>query len=300
MGRPRSAALLVSVIMIAAHTTMAFALTPTSSRAIAARWRVSTIQSKVASKRPRPKSKTFAGACGFCAKKKPTAASKSFASALDDDAAKILAASGGDVNLAHSRFYEQELQRLQDDEPSLYNLLKADPANSISHQKLIELTWDTISAFMPKAGDELVTPTVARRLERIANAAVAQSATAQRRLVDVGCGNGLLLPYLLGASATASEYRGYDLSGRMISAASSKYSYLGASFSHLGFEEAMAANNAPEAASGGGGVDARRGIACGSSAIIFNGSLQFFADVPATLQRPQGNLRRTDGWSSLT
>ena len=187
--------------------------------------------------------------------------------ARDSDAVAALNAARGNIDQAQSRFFEASMNSLKAEDPDLFSMVHSQPEDPRAHAKYVELTWDTISAFMP--AKPTVTPVVARRLDRIAQAALPESSDAHAPtggIYDVGCGDGLLLPALLkdGLLADPTQYHGCDLSGRMIAATASTFGDLGVHFSHAGYREATASV-----------TEART--------IIFNGSLQFFADLDDTL-----------------
>ena len=85
-------------------------------------------------------------------------------------------------------------------------------------------------------------------------------------MLDVGCGHGLLLPFLTEIGLPASSYRGIDVSSRMIDLAQRAHGASGADFDDKNFADECARDD-------GQSYDA----------IIFNGSLQFFDDQPETL-----------------
>lgn len=111
------------------------------------------------------------------------------------------------------------------------------------------------------------TPGAARRLEAVARAACAGGAES---ILDVGCGNGLLVPFL----GEEVSYRGIDVSARMIDAAEAAYGRSGARFECVNFDAAADGSEAEQ-----------------YDAILFNGSLQFFADAETTLARAAAILR---------
>merc|ERR1712182_47196 len=91
------------------------------------------------------------------------------------------------------------------------------------------------------------------------------------KFLDVGCGNGLLLPFALACGCPAAAYRGIDVSSRMIALAEKAHSgakFEGATFGSESWADLLAEGSGGEAA---------------YDAIVFNGSLQFFADIKATL-----------------
>ena len=101
--------------------------------------------------------------------------------ARDADAVAALKAARGNIDQAQSRFFEASMLSLKAEDPDLFSMVHSQPEDPIAHAKWVELTWDTISAFMP--AKPTVTPVVARRLDRIAKAALPQEApraTTQR------------------------------------------------------------------------------------------------------------------------
>ena len=86
------------------------------------------------------------------------------------------------------------------------------------------------------------------------------------RVLDVGCGNGLLLPFVSSAAARPVSYRGIDVSPRMVELARRSHGRPGASFECESFATASANGRQYDA-------------------ICFNGSLQFFKSVAATLEQ---------------
>ncbi|KAL1500637.1 hypothetical protein AB1Y20_013286 [Prymnesium parvum] len=182
---------------------------------------------------------------------------------LDADAAALLEEARGDVDRARTNYVGYTLAFLQDADPELYAKLKQDPSRPECHEALVELTWDAIAAFLPVTHSPTPTPAAARKLTAIARAACDGSAAAPR-VLDVGCGNGLLLPFLVASGMGAAEYRGVDLSSRMIDAATKAHGRLGARFEAVSFSKACEGEERYDA-------------------VVFNGALQFFADVEGTL-----------------
>ena len=129
------------------------------------------------------------------------------------------------------------------------------------HHKLTELTWDTVATYMPSASGG--SGEVKRKLKLLALAAFDPSSTEPWSVLDVGCGDGAALPHLLTAGADEGSYRGIDLSSKMLKRARSLHPK--ADFEQIAFED----------------VDLSRRFC----AILFNGSLQFFADLSVVLKR---------------
>lgn len=183
---------------------------------------------------------------------------------LDADAAALLEESGGDVEKARTSFMGYTLAFLEDEMPELYEALKTEPSRADAHAALVELTWDSIAAFMPVTHSSSPTPAAAMRMTAIARAALPADG-ADASVLDVGCGNGVLYPFLTTSGMAAAAYRGIDVSSRMIDLAQRAHGDSGATFEDGSF--------ADEVASG-----ARY------DTIIFNGVLEFFDDQEATLK----------------
>jgi SAM-dependent methyltransferase len=83
------------------------------------------------------------------------------------------------------------------------------------HAKLVELTWDTVAAFLPLSGNGKVDQVMKERLEIIASAAACPSGI----LLDVGCGDAALLTYLNSVGFPPTRYYGIDVSSKMVEAA---------------------------------------------------------------------------------
>lgn len=203
-------------------------------------------------------------AAGFGAAEKPPVA-PSRTAALDEDGARFLADAGGALDQAQSRMLESKLAQLRSTDPNLVKEMSESVMSQRAREKLVELTWDVVATFMPP-GEE-PPPPLAARLRRIACAARPESGSM---LLDIGCGNGVLLPALLDAGCLPADYCGCDLSGRMIAAAEAAHGASGATFVRSGFFEDDVDRLAPPGR---------------CRAVVFSGSLQFFDDVEATLRR---------------
>ena len=188
---------------------------------------------------------------------------------LDADAQALLEEAGGDVNKARMSYIGYTLAYLEEEMPELYTALKTDPSRPDAHAALVEVTWDAIAAFLPMTHSPTPTPAAQRKLTAIARAGC-DGACASPAVLDVGCGNGLLLPFLTACGAPPSSYRGIDLSGRMIECAQAAHTdaaYSGARFEDVNFADVVdEAKQAEES-----GAEPRK-----YDSVIFNGSLQFF------------------------
>ena len=180
--------------------------------------------------------------------------------------------------------FQDGIAALQAADPALYAKMAAQQGGGALsadvHEKLVELTWDTVAAYMPATAAAAGGPssTVAKKLELVAACCCAEAGGA---VLDVGCGDGSTLPFLRGAGADDARYCGLDLSGRMIAAA--RAAHPAATFEQAGFFGAALA--APP-----------RRYDC----VLFNGSLQFFGDQQAALARarPRSSSRRAPRASS--
>jgi SAM-dependent methyltransferase len=208
------------------------------------------------------------------------------ATELDVDVAAVLERSGGDLDVAQSTFFRESVRRLQQEEPELYALMQRPPASPTSHsssevhEKLVELTWDTIAAFMAQGSDP--PNRVKRRLRLVAEAACKSpgrpSGDRGPSILDVGCGDGAALPFLCAAGADEARYVGLDLSTRMIRSAKQTRGGRGAMFERGSFLSSRLA--APPAA---------------YDAVLFNGAFQFFTDQEEALRRAAALVPRVGG-----
>jgi len=168
---------------------------------------------------------------------------------------------------ARASFIGYTMAYLEDAEPELYAALKSDPTREDCHAAIVEITWDAIAAFLPVTHSPVPTPAAQKKLAAVARAGC-DGVNPSPSTLDVGCGNGLLLPFLAACGAPPTKYRGIDLSGRMIKVAkaalerkvATEPSYAGASFDEISFKEVVA-----EAEQGGARYDV----------IYFNAALQF-------------------------
>jgi len=181
---------------------------------------------------------------------------------LDADAAALIEEAGGDVDKARTSYIGYTLSYLEEAMPEVYRALKTDPNLPLAVAALTEVTWDAIAAFMPRTHSSTPTPAASQRLMAIARASVAED--SGRDVLDVGCGHGLLVPFLTSCGVPASRYRGIDLSSRMIGLAEYAHGESGAVFEDICFSD-----------------EVERGVKYDT--IIFNGALQFFDDQPGTL-----------------
>lgn len=198
--------------------------------------------------------------------------------ALESDAAAMLEEANGDANKARMNFIGYTMAFIQEEQPDVYEALTKNPERPDCHEALVEITWDSIAAFLPVTHSPTPTPGAAKRLEAIARGLVDVGGESVS-VLDVGCGNGLLLPFLSDAAAGQSaqlEYQGIDLSSRMISAAEAAYARDGADFTCASF---AAACEGPRK----------------YDAICFNGALQFFAEPGATIEQAAVKLSDAPG-----
>ena len=210
------------------------------------------------------------------------------APSLDADAAALLEEAGGDVAKAKTSYIGYTLAFLETEMPELYEGLKTDPSRPDCQAALIELTYDAVAAFLPVTHDPTPTPAAQKKLGAIARAGV-DGSRQDPSVLDVGCGTGLLLPFLAAAGAPPSRYHGVDLSGRMIERATAdlaaRPTLSGAKFEAVGLDAVA------DAAEGQRPYDV----------IVFNAALQFFADQRAALRTASQLLAKVgDGPGDVT
>jgi len=205
-------------------------------------------------------------------------------SELEEDAAALLEENNGDVEKARTSYIGYTLAYLEEAMPELYDALKTDPKRPDAHAAIVEVTWDAIAAFLPVTHDPNPTPEAQKRLTAISRAAVVQREGGEdlSRFLDVGCGNGLLLPFATAVGCPPEAYRGIDLSSRMIETAQKAHGdetrFKGATFDDKSFDDVV------KEAEAEGGTE--------YDAIVFNGSVQFFADLRAALSSAAGLLKK--------
>ena len=202
---------------------------------------------------------------------------------LDPQAEKHLKDANGVLEIAQARFFHDSIQSLRLNSPDMYikienhkEMLKQGKLELSAHQKLVEMTWDTMAAYLPIISQNIDTASqakVEKRLKLIAKAVCIENNDGSApRVLDVGCGNGATFPFIIKAGASKSGYLGIDLSSLMIDAARSAYPDI--RFQRGDFLESPITAQ-PSA----------------FDTVLFNGSLQFFPDVPAALSRAARCLR---------
>ena len=179
---------------------------------------------------------------------------------LAEDAQVLLEEAGGDAEKARLSMMGYTLAFLEEAEPELYQALKSRQMRPDVHAALVEITWDAIAAFMPLTHTPTPTPAAQKKLAAIARAGC-DGTLAVPAVLDVGCGNGLLLPFVAACGAPPDGYRGIDLSARMVGCAAATYaddaSYAGVRFDEISFGEVATGEERYDT-------------------IFFNGALQFF------------------------
>ena len=152
------------------------------------------------------------------------------------------------------------LEELRRNDPELFadvaRARRCDPDGPArGREKLLAMTWDVVADYLPT---ETVDASLDARLSRVA-------AFARGRCLDVGCGDGSMVPHL-----RERTYRGVDLSGRMVDLA--RKHHPDAQFAKAGFFEFLA----------------RESTAWDT--ILFVAALQFFPDVGAVLSACASHL----------
>lgn len=202
------------------------------------------------------------------------------ADGLSGDAAACLAKAGGDLDRAQSLYMSEAARALQARDPAAFARLVAfkqsggAAGDDGAHETLLALTWDSVAAFMPPGAAP--SAEVSRRLGRIARAATAGLDPARGTLLDVGCGDGALLPYLEACEpAVTALYVGIDLSAVMV--AHARRAHASAAFEQCSFAawvQRASAQAQPPA----------------HNCVVLNGAFQFFADQRAALAQAAGLL----------
>jgi 2-polyprenyl-3-methyl-5-hydroxy-6-metoxy-1,4-benzoquinol methylase len=172
------------------------------------------------------------------------------ASPLSKEAKKLLKKHDNNVDAASSEYFQSQMGN----------------AHSLSsveelHETRVAATWNTVAMFLPqdyKKTKGKVEPYVERRLRHIVTACHGGS-ESKFDLLDVGCGDGCIVPYL----PLNCRFSGLDLSNEMIALA--KQRHPSQNFAKGGFPKGV-----PEGTS--------------YDSILFNGSIQFFRDTRETLE----------------
>ena len=234
-----------------------------------------------------------------------------------DEAATFLEEANGNLDMAQALHFQRSIDSLQQTDQSMYAELqelsrqqqqqsaanKNDPVvPSAAREKLVELTWDSVASFMkseatgkkptgasatrsktPGGGS----PVLQEKLRRIARACL-QKESSTFSVLDVGCGDGAIVPYLEDIGAT--RYVGIDLSSCMIQRARRLWgegveeTSMSRSFLQGSFLASSSDDQVANAVANMGSFDT----------ILFNGSLQFFDDYERVL-RCAASLLKSSG-----
>uniref|UniRef100_A0A6U4EQ90 Methyltransferase domain-containing protein n=1 Tax=Phaeomonas parva TaxID=124430 RepID=A0A6U4EQ90_9STRA len=211
------------------------------------------------------------GFAGFGSRPKPAKGKpKKGKGGLAPDAAKILDKANGNLDAAQGMLFQQQAMKLKDKDPALFRAMETHAAGTpmpdAMHEKLVELTWDTVAAYLPVTASRAPADDVKEKLRAIA------VACGEGAVLDVGCGDGAIIPFLKERGLEADDYVGVDVSGRMIDVARAthkKFKFVQGNFM----------------------TDDSSGDEPKYDCVLFNGSLQFATDVAAMLRRAKGCLR---------
>ena len=166
---------------------------------------------------------------------------------LSKEAKKLLKKHGNNVDAASSDYFQSQM-----------GSMKVGTVDE-NHEARVAATWDTIAMFLPHdyaRSKGKVDTIVERRLKHVVTACQGDQAI---NMLDVGCGDGAIVPYL----ARMCKYNGMDLSTEMIGMGQQRYP-----------GSKLWVGSFPRDVSAGVTYDA----------ILFNGSLQFFRDTRQTLE----------------
>lgn len=175
---------------------------------------------------------------------------------LSKEAKKLLKKHGNNIDAASSVYYKTQMEQIE--QGTIDDM----------HAARVAATWNTIALFLPHDYQRTkgkVEPFVDRRLRHIASACQGNKVD-DFDLVDVGCGDGALVPYL----PDKCHFNGLDLSSEMIALA--KQRYPGKNFWVGGFPHDVPAGSLYDA-------------------VVFNGSLQFFRETRLTIEAAASILK---------
>ena len=241
---------------------LAYALAPTRPRAPQP-----LAYALVSSSRPRAPPPLALAGRGFGPQAAPV---PSLPTTLDADAQALLDESGGDATKARTSMMGYTLAYVAEEMPELYEKIRNDSKEEEAHAALVEITWDAIAAFLPVTHAPTPTKAAGQKLTAVARCGVGVlDGSDPPSVLDVGCGTGLLLPFLTTLGAPPQRYRGIDLSPRMVEVAQRVHAlpaYEGATFEDVSFDS-LASEAEPLL----------------YDAIFFNAALQFFPDPSAAL-----------------
>jgi len=156
---------------------------------------------------------------------------------ISKEASKCLKESSGNIEIAQSKLFQENILKLKSSDPQIFSKLSNyNPAdlqyqsgqsssNLDAHEKLVEVTWDTVASYLPLNDKKSLNENreemlVHRKFEMIAKVCCS---IPNASVLDVGCGDGSILPFLKNAGADISSYTGIDLSSQMIRLAKEKY-----------------------------------------------------------------------------
>ena len=200
---------------------------------------------------------------------------------LDPKAKRILKEMGGNVDAAQEAHFQNAMRALRKDDPSVYEELMSArdglPTGD-AHAKLVELFWDAVAVYLPARERGTDGASMGAKMKSKVEA-IAYCSTEARGAVgaaaavlDVGCGDGAMVPHLQSAGADIGGYLGLDLSERMVDAAA-------AAHPKAAFRQADMLS-----------LDPRPDF----DTVLLNGASQFFADQTA-LVRSATEWLRPDG-----
>ena len=124
---------------------------------------------------------------------------------LSERANRILDSCNGDINMATQMVFQEDGETTTDERARM---------------------WNAVAEYLPLSESEATSPRVAKKLQTIADVCVqTKDKKKQGRVLDVGCGNGLIIPMLKKSGLQlAKNYVGLDLSNVMVEQLRQKYS----------------------------------------------------------------------------
>jgi len=197
---------------------------------------------------------------------------------LEEDAVWLLKEADGDVSKARSNYMGYTLTQLKEDDPETYDLVKDDPKHPQAHLELVTVMFNAVGCFAAEV-DSWPSDEQAKKLAAVARTGYDGTYQAPAML-DVGCGDGLLLPFLYAVGAPIEKYKGIDLAERMIDVAKAQHNveeYKDAKFEHMRFEEEHYYRSQDNAT---------------YDTIFFNAVLEFFIDPADAIAKAASMLTR--------
>lgn len=205
---------------------------------------------------------------------------------LSEVAKKYLKESQGMMDIAQQRHFQDNVLSLKQSNPDLFSKLQNFSPSIASqvnmqpvHEKLVEITWDVMAEYLPELYKKTASKSSTEISKKLSIIAKETYFKTNCRVLDVGCGDGVMVSHLQKKGLASNNYIGIDLSEKMISFAK-------AAHPKFMFERISFLQYVSQAESFGMLYDS----------ILFNGVLQFMPDIQdalyqaTTLLSPGGRI----------